>query len=65
MQAVTVAQDEPGYCVFYEECGKNPLLEDTLIEPIVPCLNYSRAHLLSGIHYRKLKQVCSSCCVFN
>uniref|UniRef100_A0A3Q3XD49 SSD domain-containing protein n=1 Tax=Mola mola TaxID=94237 RepID=A0A3Q3XD49_MOLML len=60
MQAVTVAQDEPGYCVFYEECGKNPLLEDTLIEPIVPCLNYSRAHLLSGIHYRKLKQVCTS-----
>uniref|UniRef100_A0A3Q0SUD3 NPC1 like intracellular cholesterol transporter 1 n=1 Tax=Amphilophus citrinellus TaxID=61819 RepID=A0A3Q0SUD3_AMPCI len=37
------AQHEPGYCVFYEECGRNPLLENTLIPPIVPCLNYTHA----------------------
>uniref|UniRef100_A0A8D3EEX5 SSD domain-containing protein n=1 Tax=Scophthalmus maximus TaxID=52904 RepID=A0A8D3EEX5_SCOMX len=32
----------PGYCAFYEECGRNPLIEGSLIPPIVPCLNYSR-----------------------
>uniref|UniRef100_A0A8D3D9J6 SSD domain-containing protein n=1 Tax=Scophthalmus maximus TaxID=52904 RepID=A0A8D3D9J6_SCOMX len=48
----------PGYCAFYEECGRNPLIEGSLIPPIVPCLNYSRARQLTGQHYRKLKQVC-------
>lgn len=54
------AQHEPGYCAFYEECGYNPLLENTLIDPIVPCLNYSRAPLLKKYHYSELKRVCSS-----
>ncbi|XP_054628697.1 NPC1-like intracellular cholesterol transporter 1 [Dunckerocampus dactyliophorus] len=52
------AQHEAGYCAFYEECGKNPSVGGTLITPIVPCLNYSRARELTGEHYRKLKQVC-------
>ncbi|XP_042344040.1 NPC1-like intracellular cholesterol transporter 1 [Plectropomus leopardus] len=52
------AQHEPGYCAFYEECGRNPSLGDTLIPPIVPCFNYSRARAITGEHYKKLKQVC-------
>ncbi|XP_011616869.1 NPC1-like intracellular cholesterol transporter 1 [Takifugu rubripes] len=54
------AQEEPGSCAFYEECGLNPLLEGTgtLIDPIVPCLNSTRPPLLSGGHYKKLKEVC-------
>lgn len=62
LQVLSEAQDEPGSCAFYEECGRNPLLEGTgtLVEPIVPCLNYTRPPLLSGEHYRKLKQVCCS-----
>lgn len=52
------AQHEAGYCAFYEECGRNPSLGDTLIPPIVPCLNYSQARAISGDHYRKFKQVC-------
>uniref|UniRef100_A0A3B5AAM2 NPC1 like intracellular cholesterol transporter 1 n=1 Tax=Stegastes partitus TaxID=144197 RepID=A0A3B5AAM2_9TELE len=46
------AQHEPGYCAFYEECGRNPSLGNTLIPPIVPCLDYSQARSLS------LLQVC-------
>ncbi|XP_044053115.1 NPC1-like intracellular cholesterol transporter 1 [Siniperca chuatsi] len=52
------AQHEPGYCAFYEECGRNPLIGSALIPPIVPCLNYSPARHLTGEHYRKLKEVC-------
>ncbi|XP_022075501.1 NPC1-like intracellular cholesterol transporter 1 isoform X2 [Acanthochromis polyacanthus] len=52
------AQHEPGYCAFYEECGENPSLGETLIPPIVPCLNYSQARPISGDHYKKLQQVC-------
>ncbi|KAK2902348.1 NPC1-like intracellular cholesterol transporter 1 [Channa argus] len=54
------AQHEAGYCAFYEECGRNPSLENTtsLITPIVPCLNYGRARHVTGEHYRKLRQVC-------
>ncbi|XP_072289389.1 NPC1-like intracellular cholesterol transporter 1 [Eucyclogobius newberryi] len=55
---LTEAQHEPGQCIFYEECGRNPTLNGTLIKPIVPCLNYSPARRLSGEHYNKLKQVC-------
>ncbi|XP_070760304.1 NPC1-like intracellular cholesterol transporter 1 [Enoplosus armatus] len=55
---VSEAQHEPGYCVFYEECGRNPSLEETLIPPIVPCLNYSQSRHLTGEHYKKLKKVC-------
>lgn len=55
---LTEAQHEQGHCVFYEECGRNPTLNGTLINPIVPCLNYSPARLLSGEHYNKLVKVC-------
>ncbi|TKS79031.1 Niemann-Pick C1-like protein 1 [Collichthys lucidus] len=52
------AQHEPGFCAFYEECGINPSVDSALITPIVPCLNYSAARHLTGLHYLKLKQVC-------
>ncbi|RVE68465.1 hypothetical protein OJAV_G00092070 [Oryzias javanicus] len=52
------AQHQAGYCAFYDECGRNPSLGDTLIPPIVPCLNYSPARHLTGEHYRKFKEVC-------
>uniref|UniRef100_A0A7N8Y6M3 NPC1-like 1 n=1 Tax=Mastacembelus armatus TaxID=205130 RepID=A0A7N8Y6M3_9TELE len=58
MQVLSEAQHEPGYCTFYEECGRNPLLGETLIPPIVPCLNYSRARPVTGEHYRRIKEVC-------
>uniref|UniRef100_A0A8C6V3P2 NPC1 like intracellular cholesterol transporter 1 n=1 Tax=Neogobius melanostomus TaxID=47308 RepID=A0A8C6V3P2_9GOBI len=48
---------EPGQCIFYEECGRNPTLNGTLIEPMVPCLNYSPARHLSGEHYKQLVKV--------
>lgn len=56
------AQGEPGYCAFYEECGLNPMLDgkETLIKPIIPCLNSTPAVPLSGLHYMKLRQVCFS-----
>ncbi|XP_075961100.1 NPC1-like intracellular cholesterol transporter 1 [Anarhichas minor] len=56
--ALSEAQHEPGYCAFYEECGRNPSVGGSLLPPIVPCLDYSRARALTGQHYRKLKQVC-------
>lgn len=52
------AQHQPGYCAFYEECGRNPSLGGTLIPPVVPCLNYSPARALRGEHYEKLQEVC-------
>nr|XP_057925789.1 NPC1-like intracellular cholesterol transporter 1 [Doryrhamphus excisus] len=55
---LSLAQHEPGYCVFYEECGKNPTVSGNFIKPIVPCLNYSRARKLTGEHYKKLTEVC-------
>ncbi|XP_071338508.1 NPC1-like intracellular cholesterol transporter 1 [Trachinotus anak] len=52
------AQHEPGYCAFYEECGRNPSVGGSLIDPTVPCLDYSRARPITGQHYMKLKRVC-------
>ncbi|KAI9521783.1 hypothetical protein NQZ68_003938 [Dissostichus eleginoides] len=52
------AQHEPGFCSFYEECGRNPSVGGALLPPIVPCLDYSRARALTGKHYRRLKEVC-------
>lgn len=60
MQVLSEAQHKPGYCAFYEECGLNPLVGHTFINATVPCLNYSRARLLTGAHYETLKRVCSS-----
>uniref|UniRef100_A0A8C7GSY5 NPC1 like intracellular cholesterol transporter 1 n=1 Tax=Oncorhynchus kisutch TaxID=8019 RepID=A0A8C7GSY5_ONCKI len=48
----------PGYCAFYEECGRNPTVVGSLLPPIIPCLNYSRARALEGEHYQQLKKVC-------
>lgn len=64
LQVLSEAQHEAGYCAFYEECGQNPSLGETLIPPIVPCLDYSRARRLTGEHYKKLKQVCRACLMF-
>lgn len=66
MQVLSEAQHEPGFCAFYEECGFNPLVDDStaLIPPTVPCLNYSPARHLTGAHYLKLKQVSGCCRVF-
>nr|BDE77039.1 Niemann-Pick C1-like protein 1 [Xenotoca eiseni] len=51
-------QHRPGYCAFYDECGRNPTVGGSLIPPIVPCLNYSNARHLTGEHYKRLKEVC-------
>uniref|UniRef100_A0A3B3VTU7 NPC1 like intracellular cholesterol transporter 1 n=1 Tax=Poecilia latipinna TaxID=48699 RepID=A0A3B3VTU7_9TELE len=56
--ASSEVEHRPGYCAFYDECGHNPTVEESLIPPIVPCLNYSRARQVTGEHYRRLKQVC-------
>uniref|UniRef100_A0A8C7GQ60 NPC1 like intracellular cholesterol transporter 1 n=1 Tax=Oncorhynchus kisutch TaxID=8019 RepID=A0A8C7GQ60_ONCKI len=45
---VLEARHEPGYCAFYEECGRNPTVVGSLLPPIIPCLNYSRARALEG-----------------
>uniref|UniRef100_A0A8C4DJV0 SSD domain-containing protein n=1 Tax=Dicentrarchus labrax TaxID=13489 RepID=A0A8C4DJV0_DICLA len=58
MQVLSEAQHEPGFCTFFQECGLNPLLNDTFIPAIVPCFDYSRARHLTGEHYRRLKEVC-------
>ncbi|KAG7480773.1 hypothetical protein MATL_G00059870 [Megalops atlanticus] len=52
------AQHEPGHCLFYEECGHNPSVNGSLITPIIPCVNYSKARALEGAHYQALKRVC-------
>nr|XP_061804451.1 NPC1-like intracellular cholesterol transporter 1 [Nerophis lumbriciformis] len=58
VQVLSQNEHRPGYCAFYEECGRNPLLGDTLIPPIVPCRNFSQARALTGEHYKKLQEVC-------
>ncbi|XP_014867773.1 PREDICTED: Niemann-Pick C1-like protein 1 [Poecilia mexicana] len=56
--ASSEVEHRAGYCAFYDECGRNPTVGESLIPPIVPCLNYSRARQVTGDHYRRLKQVC-------
>ncbi|CAL8347091.1 unnamed protein product [Lota lota] len=51
-------QVQPGQCAFYEECGRNPSIGESLIPPIVPCLSYTPARALNGNHYLRLKAVC-------
>uniref|UniRef100_A0A3B3YZ81 SSD domain-containing protein n=1 Tax=Poecilia mexicana TaxID=48701 RepID=A0A3B3YZ81_9TELE len=41
-QASSEVEHRAGYCAFYDECGRNPTVGESLIPPIVPCLNYSR-----------------------
>uniref|UniRef100_A0A3B3XRH6 SSD domain-containing protein n=1 Tax=Poecilia mexicana TaxID=48701 RepID=A0A3B3XRH6_9TELE len=57
-KASSEVEHRAGYCAFYDECGRNPTVGESLIPPIVPCLNYSRARQVTGDHYRRLKQVC-------
>uniref|UniRef100_A0A6Q2YRP6 SSD domain-containing protein n=1 Tax=Esox lucius TaxID=8010 RepID=A0A6Q2YRP6_ESOLU len=59
-QVVSGSRHEPGYCAFYDECGRNPSVGGSLIPPIVPCLNYSPARVLGPEHYQELKKVSDS-----
>ncbi|KAJ8339483.1 hypothetical protein SKAU_G00362690 [Synaphobranchus kaupii] len=69
------AQNKPGYCSFYEECGRNPSVNSSLIKPIIPCVNFSPARRIQGVHYQRLKKVCpmlahgedntTACCSIN
>ncbi|XP_065103484.1 NPC1-like intracellular cholesterol transporter 1 isoform X2 [Paramisgurnus dabryanus] len=52
------AQHEPGYCAFYEECGLNPDVSESLIPPKVPCKDYRKAVSVTGEHYKILEEVC-------
>ncbi|KAG5840508.1 hypothetical protein ANANG_G00189550 [Anguilla anguilla] len=56
--AVSEAQLEPGICKFYEECGKNPLVNGSLFPSIIPCVDNNKARKLEGLHYMRLKKVC-------
>ncbi|KAG1930943.1 NPC1-like intracellular cholesterol transporter 1 [Pimephales promelas] len=55
---LTGAQHEPGYCSFYEDCGRNPAVEGALIPPRVPCKDYRKAVNVTGAHYELFKSVC-------
>ncbi|XP_067087125.1 NPC1-like intracellular cholesterol transporter 1 [Osmerus mordax] len=55
---LSTALHEPGFCAFYDECGKNPNKPPGLLPAIVPCLNHSPARSLKGEHYRRLRKVC-------
>uniref|UniRef100_A0A3P8VJM5 NPC1 like intracellular cholesterol transporter 1 n=1 Tax=Cynoglossus semilaevis TaxID=244447 RepID=A0A3P8VJM5_CYNSE len=60
-RTLTDALHEPGICAFYEECARNPLVEGSLLPPMVPCVDYKPARLVIGEDYKKLKTVCVSC----
>ncbi|XP_014386026.1 PREDICTED: Niemann-Pick C1-like protein 1 [Myotis brandtii] len=50
---------QPGYCAFYDECGKNPELSGSLAGLAnVSCLNNTRAPRLTGDHLALLQRVC-------
>ncbi|XP_029460044.1 NPC1-like intracellular cholesterol transporter 1 [Rhinatrema bivittatum] len=49
---------QEGYCAFYDECGLNPEISDSLVPLIVPCASNTPARKLSGTHLAALKQVC-------
>lgn len=42
----------------YEECGKNPTVEGSLLNSNVPCKSYGAARPVVGAHYELLRQVC-------
>ncbi|KAG8510572.1 NPC1-like intracellular cholesterol transporter 1, partial [Galemys pyrenaicus] len=46
---------QPGYCSFYDECGRNPELQ---ISAQVACLSNTPARLVTGEHLEKLRQLC-------
>ncbi|XP_069070363.1 NPC1-like intracellular cholesterol transporter 1 [Pleurodeles waltl] len=49
---------QEGYCSFYDECGKNPEITNSLITPIVPCVSNTPARRIEGFHLNKLKTIC-------
>ncbi|XP_023603239.1 LOW QUALITY PROTEIN: Niemann-Pick C1-like protein 1 [Myotis lucifugus] len=50
---------QPGYCAFYDECGKNPELSGSLAGLAdVSCLNNTRAPRLTGDHLALLQRIC-------
>lgn len=50
---------QPGYCAFYDECGKNPELSGSLAALAnVSCLNNTRAPRVTGDHLTLLQRVC-------
>ncbi|XP_059511972.1 NPC1-like intracellular cholesterol transporter 1 [Myotis daubentonii] len=50
---------QPGYCAFYDECGKNPELSGSLAGLAnVSCLNNTRAPRVTGDHLALLQRVC-------
>ncbi|XP_047550697.1 NPC1-like intracellular cholesterol transporter 1 [Lutra lutra] len=50
---------QPGYCAFYDECGRNPELSGGLA-PLsnVSCLSNTRAVLVTGNHLNLLRRIC-------
>ncbi|XP_048195305.1 NPC1-like intracellular cholesterol transporter 1 isoform X1 [Perognathus longimembris pacificus] len=50
---------KPGYCTFYEECGKNPELSGGLTSlSNVSCLSNTPALLVTGDHLTLLQRIC-------
>ncbi|KAL7827292.1 hypothetical protein SRHO_G00330100 [Serrasalmus rhombeus] len=58
LQMFSDAQHEAGFCLMYEECGKNPTVSGSLLESNVPCKNPGPAREVVGAHYELLKEVC-------
>ncbi|XP_069773730.1 NPC1-like intracellular cholesterol transporter 1 [Narcine bancroftii] len=48
----------PGYCVFSQDCGKNPEVTNSLLPAKVPCLFNGPATQVSGSHLILLRKVC-------
>ncbi|XP_006051366.1 NPC1-like intracellular cholesterol transporter 1 [Bubalus bubalis] len=50
---------QPGYCAFYDECGKNPELSGSLASlSNVSCLDNSPARHITGDHLVLLQSIC-------
>ncbi|XP_064228071.1 NPC1-like intracellular cholesterol transporter 1 isoform X1 [Aotus nancymaae] len=50
---------QPGYCAFYDECGKNPELSGGLTTlSNVSCLSNTPAHNITGDHLTLLQKIC-------
>ncbi|KAI6058918.1 Niemann-Pick C1-like protein 1 [Aix galericulata] len=47
-----------GYCAFYDECGRNPEVNVSLVSSNVPCLYNGPAHLATGTLLQLLRSVC-------
>uniref|UniRef100_A0A8B9BJP9 NPC1 like intracellular cholesterol transporter 1 n=1 Tax=Anser brachyrhynchus TaxID=132585 RepID=A0A8B9BJP9_9AVES len=47
-----------GYCAFYDECGRNPEVNVSLVSSNVPCLYNQPARLATGALLQLLRSVC-------